>query len=635
MGELTNLITNARDKYYNRGESIPDEDYDAILDYMARKYPGEPMLFKIGAPVVRGEKYTREIKMYSLDKAKTVDEARCFCNKFLGHAFVVSLKMDGAAVELNYKDGVLVSASTRGDGYTGELISSKAACIKNIPKVLSESVDIIVRGEVVISVENFIKLNHSNEDIFTNPRNFASGTLNRDDLNVISSRPLEFIAHGCIFEGEQSTLHAELTFLKSLGFSVVPFYVTEDFKEVEAEYNEFLEVRSIYTYQVDGLCIFLDDLKLSSSLGYTEHHPRFAVALKFPSDSVATDIIGMEWGVSRNGVITPVAILEPVECGGATISRVTLHNIDMMWHLGAKVGSTVLIKRSGDVIPYVESVIANGGKEALPVVCPSCGSSLELCMPRLLCSNVACTSRVTEGIEHFLKALDFKGLSIKSIEKLVEANHVVSIPAFFEINEDSFSTHLGFNLGAKVYHSLQSLKKSCSLTDILTGFGLPGLGKKSAALLAENFEKVTSAISREVSSDVYYMHSILMDIGFGPTQAANLAQPLLSVLRTDFLRLYNLGFNIIIPVKKSEHALKFCITGTLDRPRKDYEKLIVEGGHLFTNSLTKDVDYLIAGEGGGEKRAKAAKFGIKVITILELNDLLINWRRDEEENENG
>jgi len=611
--DLELKIRRHNDLYYNYVPEITDEEYDQLVAEMKLLDPNNPVLDEVGAPVLGSITMRHKYKMYSLDKVMDLDEfLNGFAKKFSGEAFLCSQKLDGCAVEIFYNNGRLQYALTRGDGEVGQVVTEQVKVIENVPEKIPLIKPLHVYGECVISNKDFEEIGEG----YTNSRNLVNGTIRPDgDLELVKERNVRFFAYNVIKQNNNiGSLNTDLFYIgKDQGFETVP----KDWGEVEKVikmYNECLKNRDRLDFQIDGICVFVDNKSDWDSIGYTSHHPKFAVAIKFPSESKIVEVIRVRWDISRTGTLTPVAEFEPILLGGAIVQNVTLHN----WDTGKNIskGTKIRVKRSGDVIPCFMGVVEYpnvGNTNCAPIICPYCGEKTVNDGVRLKCSNEGCPQRLVMLTEDILDRLNHKGLATKQIEELYynTPSGFKSPWLLWKIPEQDFNV-LGYNQGPKVYKSLHEIKKGIPLWRMIYALCIPMVGKKASKELA-NYYKTFDKFWIDKGQKRYREYRIGEELERYIEENPGLK-----------FYLETLSFEIKeIKEETTMHNYSFCVTGTLSIKRKEFEELVESKGYIFSSSVTKDLDYLVVGENPGEnKLAKAHRYQIATISEKRFNEIM-------------
>ena len=616
---------------------VSDAEYDELkrrLIELERKYPElitpDSPTQRVGAPPRKEfPNIQHSIPMLSLEDARNEEEIREIYEriiKLVGRnvEFCIEPKFDGSSLELIYENGVLVRAVTRGDGYVGEDVTPNARTIRTVPLRLFEDVSIEIRGEVVISKENFRKLNeeliNKGEKPFANPRNATAGSLMQLDSRITAQRPLDFIVWGFSKSGIKFTKQSE--FLKKaeeLGFKVPKPKVVKTLEEIIETYREWEKERDRYIYELDGMVVKVNEIELWEKLGYTARAPRWAFAAKFKPREKTTKILGVVWQVGRTGIITPVAELQPVEIGGATVSRATLHNVDILKKLGVKIGDTVVVSRAGDVIPQIIKPIEElrTGQEReieIPNKCPVCGGEVATEGPFLKCLNLSCPAKLSASIKHLARreAFDIEGLGEKTSKLLVERGLVKDIADVFNLRKEDLKRLPGFSdVSAEQLVLAIERAKKIRLDRFIHALGIPGVGEATARLLAEKF-KTLSALMNASKFDLMRIR------GIGPETADAIVKFFSDERnRNSINKMLEYGVEVYWGEEKKGplSGKVFVFTGELDCcPRSKAKEMVEELGGQTADTVSKRVHYLVVGKDPGSKLQKAQKLGIGILS---------------------
>jgi len=624
---------------------VSDAEYDELkrrLIELERKYPElitpDSPTQRVGAPPRKEfPNVQHSIPMLSLEDARNEEEIREIYEriiKLVGRnvEFCIEPKFDGTSLELIYENGVLVRAVTRGDGYVGEDVTPNARTIRTVPLRLFEDVSIEIRGEVVISKENFRKLNeeliNKGEKPFANPRNAAAGSLMQLDSRITAQRPLDFIVWGFGKSGIKFAKQSE--FLKKaeeLGFKVPKPKVVKTLEEIIETYREWEKERDRYIYELDGMVVKVNEIELWEKLGYTARAPRWAFAAKFKPREKTTKILGVVWQVGRTGIITPVAELQAVEIGGATVSRATLHNVEILKKLGVKIGDTVVVSRAGDVIPQIIKPIEElrTGQEReieIPNKCPVCGGEVATEGPFLKCLNLSCPAKLSASIKHLARreAFDIEGLGEKTSKLLVERGLVKDIADVFNLRKEDLKRLPGFSdVSAEQLVLAIERAKKIKLDRFIHALGIPGVGEATARLLAEKF-KTLSALMNASKFELMRIR------GIGPETADAIVKFFSDERnRNSIKKMLEYGVEVYWGEEKKGplSGKVFVFTGELDCcPRSKAKEMVEELGGQTADTVSKRVHYLVVGKNPGSKLQKAQKLGIKIISEEEFLKML-------------
>lgn len=647
IDELVELLNKYNHEYYILDmPSVSDAEYDRLMQeliYLENKtnyVRSDSPTIRVGGVVLsKFEKVTHKIRLFSLGNVFNEEEIREFDERIrkvdFNPEYVCELKIDGLSVSLEYVDGVLFRASTRGDGVVGEDITNNVKTIKSIPLKLSKKIDLTIRGEIYMSKKSFNELNKEREKLglplFQNPRNAAAGSIRQLDSSVTASRKLDaFLYH--LPTNDFPTHYESLEYIKSLGFKVNPnVRLVKNVDEVLKFVREWTEKRSSLDYEIDGIVIKLNDVKKQEELGYTAKVPRWATAYKFPPEEVITKLIDIKYTVGRTGVITPNAVLEPVKIMGSTISRATLHNEDYIIKKDIKVGDYVYIRKAGDVIPEVVKVELsrrdNVKEFKMIKTCPICKSFLVKhdSLVDWFCPNVECPARNIEKLIHFVsrEAMNIDGLGDSIVEDLYNYKYINTFSDFYKLYEHANELKLLEGYGNKsVENILNSIEKSKSNSGerLLFALGIKGIGAKKAKILLQKYFSV-SELEKATQEELETIPDI------GPILARNIVEYFSNEENIRELnKLIELGVNIEyfgekIVLDENFANKKFVITGSFDFMTRDEIKKIIElKGGSVSESVSKKTDIVIVGENPGSKYDKALELGISIWETDELKD---------------
>ncbi|EGS59482.1 NAD-dependent DNA ligase LigA [Vibrio cholerae] len=668
MSDVAQRLTELRKTLHEHGvryyvedaPTIPDAEYDRLMRELLKLEAAHPELMSSDSPSLRVggrpldafESVVHEIPMLSLDNAFDDSELESFYRRMTDRipavqhsAFCCEPKLDGLAVSLLYENGVLTRAATRGDGTTGENITENVRTIKSIPLRLQGAdfpTCLEVRGEVFMPKAGFEALNaralKKGEKQFVNPRNAAAGSLRQLDSKITAQRPLAFYAYsvGVIEGGELATSHYQRFLqLKGWGLPICPeTKLVTSLAEVKAFYQDILQRRQSLAYEIDGVVIKVDDIQLQERLGFVARAPRWAIAYKFPAQEELTLLNDVEFQVGRTGAITPVAKLEPVFVGGVTVSNATLHNADEIERLGVMVGDTVVIRRAGDVIPQIVSVVLERRPEnAKPIVfptrCPVCQSDVERVEGEAVarCSGgLICQAQRKEALKHFVsrKAMDVEGLGDKVIEQLVD-REMVSTPAdLFRLRagELTILERMGPKSAQNVIDALNKAKQT-TLPKFLYALGIREVGEATALNLAQHFlslEAIQQASLEQFIEvpDVGVVVASHLQAFFAQDRNQQVINELLEQgITWPALTAAPVAVNSAIAGKV------VVLTGSFTQlSRNDAKAALQALGAKVTGSVSKNTDMVFAGEAAGSKLAKATELGIQVFDEQALIEFL-------------
>ena len=641
---------------------ISDYEYDQLLaelrDIEAEKpewiTPDSPTQ-RIGSePVEKFNKVQHPEPIMSLDNAFSVDDILAWLERVgkvderaLDSDFTIEPKLDGLSVVLHYRSGIFVQGASRGNGEVGEDITSNLRTIKALPLRIPVKPDnppappyLVVRGEAFFKLADFEALNRQMEGlgkkIYVNPRNTASGTLRQLDPSLTASRPLTLLIYQIVAgEGDLPTTQWDtLQFLRDLGFPTPEAVHANTIEEAIANIEGWTKRRSQLEYEIDGMVIKINGNTLFADLGVVGKDPRGAVAYKFPAQEVTTQLLDVGVNVGRTGVLTPYAILEPVTIAGVTVRQATLHNFDYIAEKDIRIGDRVLIKRAGDVIPYVIGPVkgARTGEEVVftpPEVCPVCGEAVENpeCEVSWYCVNAACPEQLIRNLEHYVSrgAMDIVGMGIKIVEQLVNEKLIAGIADLYTLEKNSLLALEGF-AEKKAENLLEAIEtsKRQPLERLTNAVGIRGVGEVVATDLSRHYTDL-DALANTTVEDLEAIE------GIGPNIAAAIVDWFSRPANQEVLKKFRAsGVWPCAPVQPAGTAnervlssLTFVITGTLPTfTRQEAKTLIEENGGKVTGSVSKKTNYLVAGDRAGSKMTKAVRLGVTTIDEAGLRGLI-------------
>jgi len=643
---------------------ISDEEYDQLYLHLKNLEEGYHYVLpdsptqRVGAPPLdKFEKVRHTEPMLSLDNAFSYEGMHEFdkrIKKLLkaeeAVEYTVEPKYDGLAIELTYRKGLLYKASTRGDGYEGEDVTTNIRTVKSVPikigDVTTVPEEIDIRGEIYMDIDEFEKLNREREKngdpSFANPRNAAAGSVRQLDSTITSTRRLHLACYGIGYvKGIEFNSQSEfIQWLENARFPVPA--VIEKVKGIDKVVQVIKGIegkRKGFSFETDGAVVKVNDFGLQKLLGMKTREPRWAVAYKFAAHQGITEIIDIQGSVGRTGVITPFAIFEPVRIGGVTVSRSTLHNWDEMERKDIKIGDTVVVERAGDVIPHVIAVLKDrrtGSEKPFPVPekCPACGSRLvrEEGEVAVRCIGLNCPAQVQERIFHFASrgALDIEGLGEKNVQLFYSQGLVHNFVDIFILKKEDL-----LNLPRFAEKSAQNLidaihnSKHTTLSRFLYALGILHVGEYAAKILAKNFKDLKSLyhMKPEKVMEIKQMgEKIASSISIFFSDEKNIAT--LDTLKELGLEIRNPDYAAGKNEPKALEDLTFVITGTLPKPRNEVEELIERLGGHAASTVSKNTGYVIVGEDPGSKLRKASELQVKTISYEELLALIENRRND-------
>lgn len=566
--------------------------------------------------------------MGSLNKTKNIEEVNSFMTN---KDCLIMSKMDGLSCSLLYRDGVLISAETRGNGEVGEDITHNAFVIESIPKKIFYKEELIVDGEIICTYKDFEQFS----DEYKNPRNFASGSIRLLDNQECKKRHLTFVAWDIIKGFKSNSLNTNLLALKELGFKTVPLIFSREF--LERNINFIKEVSKENFYPIDGLVIKYDDIEYGKSLGQTSHHPNNAIAFKFYDEEAETILRDIEWGAGRKGILTPVAIFDPVELEGTQVSRSNLHNISVMeslykkpWHKGLKLS----IIKSNQIIPYVTKVEDDNYSEGaleIPKVCPICGGETRVITSesgtkQLECTNTACQGKLINILDHYCskKGLDIKGLSKATLEKLIDWGWLSSLEDIYNLKNYRLEWIKKPGFGAKsVDNILKAIEdnKNCYLENFISALGIPLIGVSVAKEIVKscsNWEKFINKVENN------YSWSKINGFGYEMEKAINNYDYTVAKKIREYLTFKEKQENVIKEKGNWLKGLTFVVTGKLKsfRNRSELKDYIVSYGGKTSDSVNSKTNYLVNNDinSSSSKNKKAKELGIKIISEEQLKN---------------
>ncbi|MFV5620973.1 NAD-dependent DNA ligase LigA [Acinetobacter baumannii] len=664
MRQLIQLIAKHNHAYYVMDQpTISDSEYDHLfhqLKALEEQYPelvqADSPTTKVGGQALsKFESVTHVVPMLSLGNVFNQEDLFAFARRVEERLpnqkvqYEVELKLDGLAISLWYENGVLVRGVTRGDGETGEDITQNVKTIRNLPKVLhSEKYEIPrlleVRGEVLMPKSGFEKLNADQEakgeKTFANPRNAAAGSLRQLDPNIAAARPLAFYAYGiaqCEPNHGLTTMHDSLQWLTELGFQIAERqYLCNSIQEVQQRYEQIQQERPNLQVEIDGMVVKVDDLKQQQQLGFLSREPRWATAYKFPAQAALTTVEQIDWQVGRTGTLTPVARLNPVFVGGVTVSNVTLHNIGEIHRLDVRIGDTVSVYRTGDVIPKVEKVWpefrpAEAEVVHLPESCPVCASPVVMPEGEALarCSGgLYCAAQRIEAIRHFVsrKAMDIEGLGDRWVESLLRLDLLKDVADIYHLHEHR-ETLLGIEkMGEKSVQNLIDAieaSKKTTLARFIYALGIRGVGETTARMLANTFQTLEALKAASVEA-------LKKTPDVGDITAEWIADFFLAPHNIEVLdRLIAAGIHWDAPTAPTRQPLNgesWVLTGTLEQMTRDQATQMLQAlGARVSGSVSSKTKCVVAGEKAGSKLEKAAKLGIPVMNETDFLSLMAGY----------
>ena len=647
--ELRALLEYHSKKYYDEDDpEIEDYEYDAMLRELEDIERAYPELITPDSPTHRVgghfdnsfEPVVHAVPMESLQDAFSEAEVREFDERVRKSVhdvcYVVEPKIDGLSVLLEYENGVLVRGSTRGDGVTGEDITANLKTIRTIPLRLPESLELLeVRGEVYMPRSSFEQIVREQElegeKPFKNPRNAAAGSLRQKNPKITASRGLDiFVFNIQRIRGREITGHKQsLDYLNSLGFHTIPFYHrVSDIEDALREIRSIGERRGELPFDIDGAVIKVDDFHERELLGSTSKFPKWALAYKYPPEEKETTLLAIEINVGRTGVLTPTALFEPIQLAGTTVSRATLHNEDFIREKGVCLGCRIRVRKAGDIIPEVLSVVSRPeGAQTyqMPKACPSCGAPVfrEEGEAAVRCDNPDCPAQLLRLLIHFCSrdAMDIDGMGPAMLERLHDAGMIHTIPDIYLLDYERIAQfdRMGEKTASNLRAAIERSKEN-DLARLIFALGIRHVGARAARLLAQHFGSIDAIIAADEEE-------IAAIDGFGAVMARSVWEYFqLEQSRLVVERLKSCGVNTHCREQKQEGrftGMTFVLTGTLSGyTRSEAGKVIEDLGGKISSAVSKKTNYVLAGENPGSKLDKANKLGVPVLSEEQFNELI-------------
>ncbi len=647
--ELKKIINKNNELYYvNDSPEISDYDYDMLLKelmdieekYPQLKTPNSPTNRVGGKALSKFEQVVHSRQMMSLANTYSYDELRDFDKKikqeYPNAKYVLEFKIDGLSVMLTYKNGILVQAATRGDGSIGEDVTQNVKTIKSIPLVLTENVDIEVRGEVFIPRQVFYDINEYNEEndlkVFANPRNMAAGSLRQLNPKITAKRKLDIFVFNLEHDVEGISSHkASIDYIEKLGFHVIKeLILTEDIEKIIEVIDQWKDKRYELPFDIDGMVIKVDDFRLRAELGSTSKTPRWATSYKFPPERVRTKVLDIITQVGRTGAITPAAVLDKVAISGSFVSRATLHNEDYIKEKDIRIGDYVYLQKAGEVIPEVYEVDkgARTGEEkifVMPHKCPSCGEQTVRLPGEAAwkCTNIACPAQQKRRIIHFVSkaGMDIDGFGEKIAEQLYDEGLIHDITDIYRLTVEDlvklprFAEKSAQNLIDAINNS-----KTAPFDSFVSALGIRLIGKNAAKILATNYQdiKALSVATHQELSQIPEIGSLMAQsiVDFFASEKNEIILNELKELGLNPTPLENKNVSNILD------GLSIVATGTLLKyTRVGIKEEVEKRGGKLSSSVSKKTAFVIAGENAGSKLEKANELGVKVIDENEFDEI--------------
>lgn len=631
MKELVALLNRYAREYYELDEpTVSDAEYDRLYDELAELekktgmvLPDSPTHRVGGAPIKAFVSYTHKLRLYSLDKAKDFSELEGYFNRIvkgIGYfpPMTVEHKFDGLTLSLTYKDGELLRAATRGDGVTGEEVTSQVKTIKSVPLTIPYTGEIEIQGEGVMRLSAFEKYNEKAAVPLKNARNGVAGAIRNLNPKITASRKLDFVAYNIGYSDYNfvSQLEAHEFLVKNGFLTDDAFCVVSDIESVKSKLNEIAENRDKLDFLIDGAVMKINEYALREELGYTDKFPRWALAYKFEAQETTTVVNDVIWQVSRTSKINPLAVLEPVELMGVTVKRATLNNFSDIQKKDIKLHSRVFIRRSNDVIPEITGIAEhseNSVEIAKPKFCPACGAPVKEEGAFLYCTDPDhCAPTIISSLDHFAgkPCMNIDGFSEKTAELLYNELGIKFPYQLYDLTKEKLLNLDGFK-DKKAENLINSIVKSkqTTLDRFIFALGIPGIGKKTAKQLSERYGDLDSVMcaDRQSLTEIEDFGQILADNAAGYFENEENKRQIAELLKR--------GIEIKSEEKKEGifSGKTVVLTGSLSSyKRSKASELIAERGGRIADSVSKNVSLVIVGEDAGSKKAKAEKLGIEI-----------------------
>lgn len=640
IDELKIQLEKANHNYYDLdAPTLEDDEYDALMRELRGLEQEFPELLTEDSPSQRVggtaqntfAKVRHEVQMGSLQDVFSEDDVREFVERVQKEGadeFTVEPKIDGLSVSLEYRDGVLTLGSTRGDGFIGEDITPNLKTIRTIPLNIPEKLSLIeIRGEVYMPKSSFAELcelqEKNGEPLPKNPRNAAAGSLRQKDSKITASRKLDIFCFNIQrAEGKEFKTHSEsLEYIESLGFHVIPdVRVCRTADEIVRRIEEIGQMRRSLPFDIDGAVIKVNNIALRAEIGATSKVPKWAVAFKYPPEEKETTLREIEINVGRTGALTPVALFDPVQLAGTSVSRATMHNQDIITERDIRVGDRIIVRKAGDIIPEVVRSVShteNSEPYFIPDICPVCGAKAVRDEDEAVirCQNPDCPAQLLRSIEHFASrgAMNIDGLGEAIVEQLVQADLVHTVADLYTLDLQDLTALERFGTKS-AQNLLDNIEKSKTneLDRLIFALGIRGIGQKAATLLCQKFGDMDRIMAAEPDE-------IAAIDGFGDILAQSVYNAMREPHRMALInRLKELGLNMSYSEQKVSDklaGLTFVLTGTLPTLKRDEAKEMIEKrGGKCSGSVSKKTSYVVAGEEAGSKLTKANELGITVLT---------------------
>lgn len=647
VAELRKQLDEWAEAYYSKDapeveDNVYDQKYNRLLE-LEKAFPKlvtpDSITQRVGGQIDNEfTKVEHAIPMLSMGDVFSKDELREFdqrIQKLVGHPveYNVELKIDGLSLSLEYENGRLVRASTRGNGSVGEDVTNNARYISDIPQTLPEPLTIEVRGECYMGKEAFAKLNQERDEkgqeVFANPRNAAAGSLRQLDAKITKKRQLSTFIYTWVNPPEYITSQYQaIEEMHKLGFHTnETCRKLSTLDEIFAFIDEYTTKRDSLTYGIDGIVLKVDDLTIQQELGNTVKVPRWEIAYKFPPEEQETIVREIEWTVGRTGVVTPTAVMDPVQLAGTTVSRAVLHNPDLLKQKDVRIGDTVKLHKAGDIIPEISEVVlskrpADSVPYEIPTTCPSCGQKLVHLRDEvaLRCINPSCPAQIEEGIIHFASrtAMNIAGLGPKIVKQLIDNDLVHNVADLYHLTPDALAEldHFKEKSITNLLTAIDNSKRN-SVELLLTGLGIDHVGSKAALLISQKFKNLDKIMVADVQ-DIASIDTIGTTIAESMTTyfAQPEVQKLIEEIKESGLNTEYLGADSSEEIADNFFKEKTVVlTGKLEHyTRSKFSEKLQSLGAKVTGSVSKKTDYVIYGKDAGSKFTKAQNLGVALLT---------------------
>lgn len=639
--ELVELLNHYRNEYYNNSHSeISDFEYDKLFDELTQLESETGFIMAVSPTQTVGYEVKSELKkvkhnhpMLSLDKTKSVDDVVAFLD---GKDGAIMAKMDGLTCSLRYLNGQLVSAETRGNGEVGEDILHCAKTIKNIPLKINCTDEVIIDGEVIITYDDFEKINSTltDDQKYKHPRNLASGSIRQLDSSIAAIRNMKFVAWKVIKGCNDNSFIRRWMFMGGLGFDTTPLIplptIFQDNEQIKIAIEHIkLWAKEENGYPIDGCVFSYDDIAYGEALGATGHHLRSQLAFKFYDELYSTKLRYIDWTIGKSSQLTPTAVFDTVEIDGADVSRASLHNISIIKNLGLTKNCTINVFKANQIIPQIDSCENDGnGDIEIPTTCPICRGTTAIKKDNesevLICTNPECTGKKLAQFTHFVskKGMDIKNLSEATLQDLISHGFVHDFKDIYHLSDHRQQLIRLDGFGKKsVDKLLKSIEDSrnVKLENFIAALGIPNIGLSAAKTISAYFDDPSEWYHMGVSQPFKY--TILDD--FGEIMMNSMHN--FAAENIDMIADLMAEMNFVREQKSTDNSLnglKFCITGSFSQSRDSLRKALEDRGAKFVSSVSKNLDILFAGEKAGSKLTKAQQLGVRVANEEELMKML-------------